>query len=279
MSALKYWDGAAWVTVGGGGSGSSMVKTITQTSHGFTVGDVLRLSGSTYVEAKADVAANAEVAGIVSTVPDANTFTLLVGGALTGLSGLTAGGVYFLSNVTAGALTATEPSIVGAVSKPLLVADSTTSGYFYNFRGSVISNVAAAAPATLQTATLTPTGTTSTTAVMCGMAGLITPVRSGKIHVTISGYLYTSAVATSITVGIKYGGGAAPANGAANVGAGVGSFTVLSEASATYRYPFSLSGVITGLTIGTQIWLDLFQQVNGTTTGNVVCSITAFELP
>lgn len=123
---------------GGGGSGTELVRAVTQASHGFSVGDVLRLNGTTYVEAQADSDANAEVAGIVSTVTDVNTFNLSYGGRITTLSGLTAGTVYFLSDATAGLLTATEPSASGSVSKPILIADTTTSGYFFNFRGAEI---------------------------------------------------------------------------------------------------------------------------------------------
>lgn len=121
--------------------------TVTQVAHGFTVGQVVYLSGSSYALAKADTAADAEVAGIVTAVGGANTFTIATSGRVTGLSGLTAGTVYFLSPSSAGALTATEPSTVGQVSKPLLLADGTTSGYFINMRGQLIP---AASPYTVE---------------------------------------------------------------------------------------------------------------------------------
>jgi hypothetical protein len=113
----------------------SINKQITQNSHGFVIGNVLYLNGSTYTKSKADLPATAEVVGVVSRVVDTNTFMLCGGGNIAGLSGLTAGTVYFLSDSTAGLLTATEPTTIGNISKPLLIADSTTSGYFYNFRG------------------------------------------------------------------------------------------------------------------------------------------------
>ena len=123
-----------------GGSGESVTKSISQTSHGFSVGDVLKYASSTYSKAQADSGANAEVVGIVSAVADANTFTLLTSGYISTLSGLTANTTYFLSASTAGALTATEPSTVGQISKPLLVAVSTTAGYFTNMRGVAITS-------------------------------------------------------------------------------------------------------------------------------------------
>jgi hypothetical protein len=127
---------------GAAGATDSTRSNITQTAHGFTVGNVLRIqnSATTFLKALADTAANAEVVGLVSAVVDANTFTLLTFGYITGLSGLTKGTVYFLSDTTAGLLTATEPTPNGIkVSKPLLVANGTASGFFVNHRGVVKS--------------------------------------------------------------------------------------------------------------------------------------------
>lgn len=123
---------AAWES--GGGSGVS--KDIHQDTHGFVVGDVLYLNGTTYTKAIADAVATAEVVGIVSAVAaGTDDFTLSGGGYVSGLSSLTAGTVYFLSPSSAGTMTATEPTTTGHISKPLFIADTTTSGYFFNFRG------------------------------------------------------------------------------------------------------------------------------------------------
>lgn len=89
-------------------------------------------------KAQADDPATAEVVGIVTDVPDADTLVLTMAGYVEGLSGLTPGSVYFLDPGTAGGLTATEPATPGQVSKPLLLADSETSGYFTNMRGLVL---------------------------------------------------------------------------------------------------------------------------------------------
>ena len=111
---------------------------ITQTAHGFAVGDVLYLNGTIYTKAIASSVVTAEAVGIVSSITDANTFVMITSGQVTGLSGLTAGTVYFLSPSVAGALTATQPVTIGQVVKPLFVASSTTAGYFINFRGELI---------------------------------------------------------------------------------------------------------------------------------------------
>lgn len=108
---------------------------IKQTSHGLAVGNVVRHNGTAYVKSKADTAANAAVIGIVVAAPDVDNFRFVDGGLATGLSGLTAGEVHYLSSATAGLLTTTAPSAVGQISKPLLFAVSTTSGFFFNWRG------------------------------------------------------------------------------------------------------------------------------------------------
>lgn len=120
----------------GGGSADAVTKSIAQVAHGLAVGDWVRLSGGAYVEAQANTAANAEVVGVVSAVADVDNFTLQVAGRVTGLSGLTANSVHYLSAATAGAATATEPT-GSNVSKPVLIADSTTSGWVLQMRGTL----------------------------------------------------------------------------------------------------------------------------------------------
>jgi hypothetical protein len=124
-----------WTQVGSGGSTSSVTKSINQTSHGFSVGNVLYYTGSQYAKAQANSDSTSEVVGIVSAVADANNFTLAMVGYVSGLSGFTAGTTYYLDASTAGALTSTEPLTTGYISKPVLIADSTTSGYLIESRG------------------------------------------------------------------------------------------------------------------------------------------------
>jgi len=118
---------------------ASTRKSISQAAHGFAVGDWLKRSSGSYAKAQANSAANAEVVGVVGTVTNANTFVLVTEGVVAGLSGLTDATTYFLSPTTAGAITATDPSAVGQVSKPVLLATSTTTGIVANMRGMVIT--------------------------------------------------------------------------------------------------------------------------------------------
>jgi hypothetical protein len=127
----------SWILISAnGGSSGTMTRPIGQTTHGLAVGNVVRLNGSgNYILAIADSEVNAEIVGVVSGVADADNFTLTVGGFISGLSGLTAGVVMFLSATVAGTLTSSEPTGNTQISKPVLVADTATSGYLKDFRG------------------------------------------------------------------------------------------------------------------------------------------------
>lgn len=114
-------------------SGSEIA--VTQSSHGFVVGNILYHNGTLWAKAKADSTSTAEVIGFVSAVTGVSSFTLITSGTISGLSGLTAGANYFLSAATAGAMTATEPSTVGQISLPVFIATSTTAGIVRIQRG------------------------------------------------------------------------------------------------------------------------------------------------
>lgn len=117
----------------------SLTTKVNQVAHGFVLGDWVRLSGvQTYAKAKADSVANAEVIGVVSDVEDVDNFTISTGGRIDGLLGLTPNEVYFLDPILSGGITAVEPTTIGEVSKPILIADSATSGYVLSYRGTEI---------------------------------------------------------------------------------------------------------------------------------------------
>ena len=132
---------AVTVTIAGGG-GATLDHDVNQTTHGFSVNEWVYHNGTIYALADASAAGTAESIGIVSAVADGDNFTVQFGGRITGLSGLTVGEAHFLST-TAGAITATAPSVAGEVIKPVLVADSTTTGFIFNMRGSEISGTSA----------------------------------------------------------------------------------------------------------------------------------------
>lgn len=117
---------------------------ITQIDHNLTVGDVVFFDGDKFSLASASNGTQAEVVGIVKSVEDVNSFTLSLGG-LINLSGsvylpLVPGEVYFLSDKEdeQGQLTLDSPGY-GSISKPLLIAKTATTGYFYNWRGILVT--------------------------------------------------------------------------------------------------------------------------------------------
>ena len=111
-----------------------------------------------------------------------------------------------------------------------------------------------------------PTAPASTSAYkMQGLAGTITPATSGNVTITISGTIIspTGALAgDGISYQLSEGISTAPSNGAALTGTQIGvpqaaSLEVAATAAADVSIPFSLSYRVTGLTVGTPVWIDL----------------------
>jgi hypothetical protein len=126
-------------------------------SHGFSELDALYMTGAnTYAKAKADIDATSEVIGIVAGVTT-NYFMLISEGNLVRTSGTwTAAATYFLSDSVAGGSTATEPTVIGRISKPLFVAKNTTEAFVNIMRGSVVGGTNALSQITLANNIATP---------------------------------------------------------------------------------------------------------------------------
>lgn len=122
-------------------TGERITKNINQTSHGFIVGDVIGWDAgvSAYSKSIADGTYNGEVLGIVSKYVDVDNFDLTQAGYVTGLTSLSAGDTYFLSDSVAGLLTTTEPTTDGYISKAVLVADTETSAWVLPYAGYVVT--------------------------------------------------------------------------------------------------------------------------------------------
>lgn len=123
----------SWSTVG---SATTLTLDVNQVAHGFSALDLLYNSAGTYALAQANAASTAEVFCIVSNVIDVDNFTCVTKGMVSGFVGLTAGETYFLSDSVAGDYTSTEP-LNPNISKPVLLAHSTTEALFTNLRGLV----------------------------------------------------------------------------------------------------------------------------------------------
>ena len=120
---------------------------VAQSTHGFAVGDVIRVtsgSNNTYEKARANTAANAEVIGIVIDVTDTNNFTYATSGEITVAAAVpnstTAGQIVYLHTDTAGSTQTTEPSATDQISKPIaIITEANNKMVLVPFRGEIIS--------------------------------------------------------------------------------------------------------------------------------------------
>jgi hypothetical protein len=136
--------------------------------------------------------------------------------------------------------------------------------------------------ATFQGSPANPTGTTSLSDVMMGVGSTckITPAVSGRVKIEVFGAINSTGGFQSTAI-VKYGTGSAPANAAAVSGTSVGNTTVVAGSGTTnLSTPFANGGIITGLTVGTQIWIDLAvhtsNAANTASVNNLSCSAMEF---
>ena len=104
-----------------------------------------------------------------------------------------------------------------------------------------------------------PNTTGSTVGVMMGL-GLttsITPILSGRVLIIISGDMDNTNNGNGTQTQIRWGTGAAPANGAALTGTTDGGLVKCNNNNAAQRFPFTLNGIVYGLTLNTKIWVDI----------------------
>jgi len=258
---------------------SAVLRSVSQTAHGFVVGDIVRLTttANTYTKSQADSASNAAVSGTVSTVTNANAFILTTEGPVTGLTGLTAGTQYFLSPTTAGAYTATDPSTPGQVSKPVFVADTTTSGVFHNYRGITVPAAGFTNPMTTQgdiiyggasgVATRLAAGS-STTVLMGGT----TPVWTAATG-TGSPVLATSPTLVTPTIGVA----TATSVNKVTITAPTTSATLTLVTGSTLATAGAFSTTLTS-TAATNVTLPTSGTLYGTATGSITSSQLATSL-
>lgn len=142
----------------------------------------------------------------------------------------------------------------------------------------VLSLTVKAATFTTLSTPLNPTGTVDTTGKMMGLAGAITPRVSGTVRVTMNGMLSNTAT-NGAKVQIRLGTGTAPTNGAALTGTVYGGQQSNSSIVGDLAVPFSVSALVTGLTVGTAYWIDADVAAVTAGTGTISSvAIDAFEL-
>jgi len=118
---------------------------VTQSGHNLTVGMPIRVSGANqYAAARATTAALAEVVGIVTAVASSSAFTMTLAGEITTTTAVpdstSPGDIVYLST-SLGAVTTTEPSTAGEISKPIaVITEANNKMIMLPFRGEVISS-------------------------------------------------------------------------------------------------------------------------------------------
>jgi len=110
-----------------------------------------------------------------------------------------------------------------------------------------------------------PTGTTSATPVMMGLAALITPTSSGRVLVLFSGHESVSMANKVLTTTIQWGTGTAPANGAALTGTQAGGTSVLTLQTASSDVTVAIEAIIPSLQAGVTYWFDVTLATTGGT--------------
>jgi hypothetical protein len=107
----------------------------------------------------------------------------------------------------------------------------------------------------------------------------LTTVYSGRMRVFVQGGVAQSGSGSSGTgIQLRYGNGAAPANGAASTGISISSNPVFTT-TAGQTAPFSVSGIATGLTVGTAYWIDIVVSNNAaqnSIANNMSCTLEEF---
>jgi hypothetical protein len=116
---------------------NSLSNPVLQVGHGLVKGKVVRLSAGSFIAAQADTEAHAQVVGMVSGVADVDHIFVMQEGFISGLSGLVANTLYYLSPSSSGDLTSSIPTGGTQAVLPCFIAYTTTSGYFFGSVGHV----------------------------------------------------------------------------------------------------------------------------------------------
>jgi hypothetical protein len=118
-----------------------------------------------------------------------------------------------------------------------------------------------------------PTGTNSNVGVMMGLAIAFTPRVTGRIKVTIDGLYAATNAGSQVAIGLRFGTGGSPVNGAALTGTLVTPEPNYLIAVSNEPMSFAYSRVIESLVVGTPIWIDINVRRGGTNSTVTVTSL------
>lgn len=252
--------GANWANSWGANTGS------------FTVGHIATFSDTSGTIQDGGAAAGGTVTSII---------------AGTGLSGgtITSSGTIALANATTSVIGGVKPdgTIITISAGAITVAKASSSlfGVAKVDNTTITASagvISTSTPNFYQAQPSNPTGTTSTTGVMMGLAGTITPNATGVVAFDIVGACTNSSTFATSTMQIRYGTGAAPTNGGALTGTAIGAAVANSACNATNLSAFALSATVSGLTLGTAYWFDIELFASTTTSSIKDLALRATEI-
>lgn len=265
ISSITFrYDGTSWQMVAGQVSMDSLGYLRVPTGIGFGGGGP---NGTNSINGPSPwtLQASGVLAASIAAAPNMQMYGKLYFGDLAGGGIQSTGGLWHSTGV---------PANGNGANNDYTFSDN---GHFYFRTGGVWVDLTAAANS--QSTPANPALTASLVGVMMGVAGAFTPVRTGQVHITISGDMFNSVVADGVTAQIRTGTGGAPANGAALTGTARGNPVAYTAAVAATKSPFSITVIVTGLALGTAIWIDL--AVAAVTGGNASVenlTVTAVEI-
>jgi hypothetical protein len=181
--------------------------------------------------------------------------------------------VYGIAGVAGPATTSSKQAVLnnnsgGTIADGFQISGASGSTYTDTFTNSgsafVTGSVVALIPPSLakgydyfNSLPINPLQTESTSGIMAGLFGRITPGVTGNVKITVSGDCYDAAIGNGATLAIRYGTGASPAYGAALTGTVVGATQSFLAVTIASRQDCTLNANLTGLAPGTSYWLDL----------------------
>jgi hypothetical protein len=133
---------------------------------------------------------------------------------------------------------------------------------------------------------LSPTGTSSASGVMMGLGSsfALTPLAtsgSGRVRIMITGWGTNSTSGANAQIGLRYGTGSAPANGAAVTGTAIFStqdILLTAPIAGSPAVPYALIAEVTGLTAGTAYWFDIVLTASSGAAAIKVSSVIILEV-
>lgn len=284
---MNYLTGNQVITLSGdvGGSGATAITTTLTTVNsnvgtfqGLTVngkGLVTAAANMSYLTGNQPITLSGDISGsgttaITTTLPNINTNvgifvvqTVNAKGQVTAAANMT-GDVTTLAGV---ATLATVNSNVG-----------TFQGLTVNGKGLVTAAVAQTrASNTLISAAAVANNTTAFQ--MAGLGLTLTPTVSGRVAVMVCGSATNNTASTIVNANARWGTGTPPLANAAASGTLLSTTIQYNVITANAQSPFALSGIVSGLTLGTAAWFDVaFAAAGGGSATILNMTISAHEI-